>query len=63
MGATVIDIHAIVDKSGDKSGQLPGMHAISGVATVSYPYGKGKKRSCHRQTTTCNYPCSEPISK
>ena len=123
----VLDIHATVVKLGDKCGQLPGMHALSGCDTVSYPYGKGKKsalkvlmnndidglqdvlgepdiirdswrplpahsfslstvkrrpipwialgirctwaershclRSFHRQTTTCNYMFSEPISK
>ena len=26
-----------------KCGQLPGMHALSGCDTVSYPYGKGEK--------------------
>ena len=43
---TVLDIHATVVKLGDNSdkcGQLPGMHALSGCDTVSYPYGKGKK--------------------
>ena len=43
---TVLDIHATVVKLGDNSdkcGQLPGMHALSGCGTVSYPYGKGKK--------------------
>ena len=39
----VLDIHATVVKLGDKCGQLPGMHALSGCDTVSYPYGKGKK--------------------
>ena len=40
---TVLDIHATEVKLGDKCGQLPGMHALSGCDTVSYPYGKGKK--------------------
>ena len=40
---TVLDICATVDKWGDTCGQLPGMHALSGCDTVSYPYGKGKK--------------------
>ena len=40
---TVLDIRATVDKLGDKCGQLPGMHALSGCDIVSYPYGKGKK--------------------
>ena len=40
---TVLDIRATVDKWGDTCGQLPGMHALSGCDTVSYPYGKGKK--------------------
>ena len=40
---TVLDIHATVVKVGEKCGQLPGMHALSGYYTVSYPYGKGKK--------------------
>ena len=35
--------HATVVELGDKCGQLPGMHALSGCDTVSYPYGKGKK--------------------
>ena len=39
----VIDIRATVNKLGDKCGQLPGMHALSGCDTVSYPYGKDKK--------------------
>ena len=38
----VLDIHATVVKLGDKCGQLPGMHALSGYHPVSYPYGKGK---------------------
>ena len=36
----VFDIHATVVKLGDKCGQLPGMHALSGCDPVSYPYGK-----------------------
>ena len=40
---TVLDIRATVVKLGDKCGQLPGMHTLSGCDTVSYPYGKGKK--------------------
>ena len=40
---TVLNIHATVVKFGDKCGQLPDMHALSGCDTVSYPYGKGKK--------------------
>ena len=40
---TVLDIHATVVKLGEKCSQLPGMHALSGCDTVSYPYGKGKK--------------------
>ena len=28
---------------GDKCGQLPGMHAMLGCDTVSYPYGKDKE--------------------
>ena len=40
---TVLDIHTAVDKLGDKCGQLPGMHALSGCDTVSYPYSKGNK--------------------
>ena len=39
---TVIDINMTVDKLGDKSGLLLGLHAMSGCYTVSYPYGKGK---------------------
>ena len=39
----VLDIHATVVKLGDKCGQLPGMHALSGCDPVSYPYGKDKK--------------------
>ena len=39
----VLDIRATVDTLGDKCGQLPGMHALSGCDTVSYPYGKGNK--------------------
>ena len=35
---TVLDIHATVDKCG----QLPGIHALSGCDTVSYPYDEGK---------------------
>ena len=31
----------VVDKLGDNCGQLPGMDALSGRDTVSYPYGKG----------------------
>ena len=38
----VLVIHATVVKLGDKCAQLPGMHALSGCDTVSYPYGKGK---------------------
>ena len=37
---TVLDIRATVDKLGDKCGQLPGMHALSGCDTVSYGIGK-----------------------
>ena len=37
----MLDIRATVDKLGDKCGQLPGMHALTGCDTVSYPYGKG----------------------
>ena len=40
---TVHDIHATLVKLGGKCGQLPGIHALSGYDTVSYPYGKGKK--------------------
>ena len=40
---TVLAIRATMDKLGCKCGQLPGMHALSDCATVSYPYGKGKK--------------------
>ena len=40
---TVLDIRATVDTLGDKCGQLPGMHALSGCDIVSYRYGKGKK--------------------
>ena len=40
---TVLDIRATVDKLGDKCGQLPGMHALSGCDTVSYPYDNRKK--------------------
>ena len=40
---TVLDIRATVAKLGDKCGQLPGMHALLGCDTVSYPYGKDKK--------------------
>ena len=39
----MLDIRATVEKLGDTCGQLPGMHALSGYDTVSYPYGKGKK--------------------
>ena len=39
----VLDIRATVDKLGDKCGQLPGLRALSGCDTVSYPYVKGKK--------------------
>ena len=40
---TVLDIRATLDKLGDKCGQLPGMHGLSGCDTVSYPYSKGNK--------------------
>ena len=40
---TVLAIRTTIDKLGCKCGQLPGMHALSDCATVSYPYGKGKK--------------------
>ena len=40
---TVLTIRATMDKLGCKCGQLPGMHSLSDCATVSYPYGKGKK--------------------
>ena len=40
---TVLAIRATMDKLGCKCGQPPGMHALSDCATVSYPYGKGKK--------------------
>ena len=39
----VLGVHATVVKLGDKCGQLPGMDALSGCDTVSYPYGKGNK--------------------
>ena len=39
---TVLDIRATVDKLEDKCGQLPGMHAMSGCDTVSYPCGNDK---------------------
>ena len=40
---TVFAIRATVDKLGDKRGELPGMYALSGCDTVSYPYDMGKK--------------------
>ena len=38
----VIDINATCLLLGSKCLQLPGMHAISGCDTVSYPFNKGK---------------------
>ena len=38
----VIDINATCLLLGSKCPQLPGMHAISGCDTVSYPFNKGK---------------------
>ena len=38
----VIDINATCLLLGCKCMQLPGMHAISGCDTVSYPFNKGK---------------------
>ncbi len=38
----VIDINATCLLLGSKCVQLPGMHAISGCDTVSYPFNKGK---------------------
>ena len=40
---TVPDIRAAVGKVGDKSGQLPGKHALSDCDTVSYHCGKREK--------------------
>ncbi len=39
---TGLDIRTTVDKLGDKCGQLPGMHALSGCDTVSYRYGRAR---------------------
>ena len=39
---TVLAIRATMDTLVCKCGQLPGMHALSDSATVSYPYSKGK---------------------
>ena len=39
----MLDIRTTVDTLGDKCGQLPGMHALSGCDTVSYPCDKGNK--------------------
>ena len=38
----VIEINAICLLLGSKCLQLPGMHAVSGCDTVSYPFNKGK---------------------
>ena len=38
----VIDVNAPCLLLGSKCLQLPGMHAISGCDTVSYPFNKGK---------------------
>ena len=38
--STVLDIRATLDNLGGKCGQLPGMLAMSGCYSVSYPYGK-----------------------
>ena len=40
----VIDINATCLLLGSKCLQLPGMHAISGCDTVSYPFNKGKRQ-------------------
>ena len=40
---TVLDIRATMDNLEEKCCQLPGVHALSGCDTVSYPYCKGKK--------------------
>ena len=39
---SVLDINATCAYLGQKCLQLPGMHALSGCDTTSYPYGKGK---------------------
>ena len=39
---TVLHINNIVAALGDTSLQLPGMHAVTGCDTVSYPFNKGK---------------------
>ena len=38
----MIDINATCLLLGSKCQKLPGMHAISGCDTVSYPFNKGK---------------------
>ena len=37
----MLDIRATVDMLGEKCGQPPGMHALSGCDTVSYRFCKG----------------------
>ena len=37
---SVLDINATCASLGQKCLQLPGMHALSGCYTMSYPYGK-----------------------
>ena len=39
---TVLHINNIVVALGDTSLQVPGMHAVTGCDTVSYPFNKGK---------------------
>ena len=49
---TVLDIRATVDKLGYECGQLPGMHALSGCDTVSYPYGNCNKSALNVPMTS-----------
>ena len=39
---SVLDIKATCNNLGQKCLHLPGMHALSGCDTTSYPHGKGK---------------------
>lgn len=41
-GRCVIDLKATANKQSNIADSLPGVHALSGYDTVSYPYGTGK---------------------
>ena len=49
------DMNSTCANLGPKCLQLPGMHAISGCDTTSYPYGKGKIKAL-KTLLSCDFP-------